>query len=85
MTQAVQYGCQVKAAAVYLTQYQQLPVDRTAQALCDLFGLSVSTGSVQNYIGDAAGLLTPMVERIKPHQSSISTRPACMLVEHNSG
>lgn len=64
VTQAVQYGSQVKAAAVYLTQYQQLPVERTAQALRDLFALSVSTGTVQNYIGDAARLLTPVVGRI---------------------
>jgi transposase len=59
VTQAAQYGPQVKAAAVYLTQYQQLPVDRTAQALRDLFGLSVSAASVQNHIEDAARLLQP--------------------------
>jgi transposase len=64
VTQAAQYGPQVKAAAVYLTQYQQLPVDRTAQALRDLFGLSVSAASVQNHIEDAARLLQPMVEQI---------------------
>lgn len=64
VTQAAQYGPQVKAAAVYLTQYQQLPIGRTAQALRDLFGLSVSTGTVQNYIEEAARLLQPMAEQI---------------------
>lgn len=64
VTQAAQYGSQVKAAAVYLTQYQQLPIDRTAQALRDLFGLSVSVGSVQNYIEKAACLLRPMADQI---------------------
>lgn len=64
VTQAAQYGAEVKAAAVYLTQYQQLPVDRTVQALHDLFGLSVSTGTVQNHIDEGASRLTPMVERI---------------------
>nr|MDW3664007.1 IS66 family transposase [Paraburkholderia terrae] len=29
VSQAVQYGPQIRAAAVYLTQYQQLPVART--------------------------------------------------------
>jgi transposase len=64
VTQAVQYGAHVKATAVYLTQYQQLPVDRTAQALRDVFGLALSAGTVQNTIGDAARRLTPMVARI---------------------
>ncbi|MBC3921170.1 IS66 family transposase [Undibacterium sp. CY18W] len=64
LTQAVQYGPQVKAAAVYLTQYQQLPVERTAQALHDLFGLNLSTGTLQNYINEGAKRLLPMVGRI---------------------
>ncbi len=54
VSQAVQYGSQIRAAAVYLTQYQQLPVGRTRQALSDLFGLRVSTGTVQNSIDQAA-------------------------------
>ncbi|MEM5366931.1 IS66 family transposase [Paraburkholderia azotifigens] len=65
VSQAVQYGPQVRAAAVYLTQYQQLPVERTAQALQDLFGLRLSTGTVQNSIGQAARLLAPAVEQIR--------------------
>jgi transposase len=65
VSQAVQYGPQVRAAAVYLTQYQQLPVARTAQALEDLFGLPVSTGTVQHSIDQAAHLLAPAVEQIR--------------------
>ena len=65
VSQAVQYGPQVRAASVYLTQYQQLPVGRTAQALEDLFGLRVSTGTVQHSIDQAARLLAPAVEQIK--------------------
>lgn len=65
VSQAVQYGPQVRAAAVYLTQYQQLPVARTAQALEDLFGLRVSTGTVQHSIDQAARLLAPAVEQIR--------------------
>jgi len=40
--QAVQYGPAIKATAVYLTQYQQLPVERSAQALHDLFGVKLN-------------------------------------------
>ncbi|MCX4173726.1 MULTISPECIES: IS66 family transposase [Paraburkholderia] len=64
VSQAVQYGPQIRAAAVYLTQYQQLPVARTAQALEDLFGLRVSTGTVQHSIDQAARLLAPAVKQI---------------------
>lgn len=64
LTQAVQYGAQIKAAVVYLTQYQQLPVDRTAQALHDLFGLHLSTGTLQNYINEGANRLLPTVRNI---------------------
>ena len=64
VSQAVQYGPQIRAAAVYLTQYQQLPVARTAQALADLFGVRVSTGTVQQSIDEAARLLAPAVRQI---------------------
>jgi len=64
VSQAVQYGPQVRATTVYLTQYQQLPVARTAQALKDLFGLPMSTGTVQYNIDEAARLLAPAVTQI---------------------
>jgi transposase len=50
---AVQYGPAIRAALVYLTQYQQLPVHRTAQAMRDLFGVNLSTGTIQNCIREA--------------------------------
>lgn len=65
VSQAAQYGSQLKAAVVYLTQYQQLPVDRTTQALADLFGVRLSTGTVQNCISDAAIALKPAVAQIR--------------------
>ena len=65
VSQPVQYGTQIKAAAVYLTQYQQLPVDRTAQAMADLFGVQLSTGTVQNCINEAALKLKPAVAQIR--------------------
>src|SRR6266404_1726944 len=64
VSQAAQYGPRVKAAAVYLTQYQQVPIDRAAQALRDLFGLSVSTGTIQNCINETASALAPALEQI---------------------
>lgn len=65
VSQAAQYGSQIKAAVVYLTQYQQLPVDRTTQALADLSGVRLCTGTVQNCISEAAIALKPAVAQIR--------------------
>jgi len=65
VSQPAQYGSQIKAAVVYLTQYQQLPVDRTSHAMADLFGVRLSTGTIQNFINDAAIALKPGVAQIR--------------------
>jgi transposase len=61
---AVQYGARVRAAAVYLTQYQQIPFKRCADALRDLFGIKISAGSVVNYVQQAGQALLPAVAQI---------------------
>jgi transposase len=54
----VQYGSGVKARVLYLQQYQLLPYARTAEAMRDLFGCSLSTGTVANIVRECAdGLL----------------------------
>jgi len=56
---SVQYGPAIKAAAVYLTQYQLLPMERTTQLLDDLYGLRLSPGTVHTSIAQAAEVLAP--------------------------
>lgn len=58
LTQPVGYGAGVQGAAVYLTQYQLLSVDRSAQLLSDLYGVKLSTGTVQASIAHAGAALT---------------------------
>jgi transposase len=54
----VQYGAGVKARVLYLQQYQLLPYARTAEAMRDLFGCPLSTGTVANIVRECAdGLL----------------------------
>jgi len=60
----VQYGPVVKATLVYLTQSQLLPMARTVQLFHDLYGLTLSAGTVQASIGQAAQHLAPAYERI---------------------
>ena len=60
----VQYGPLIKGTLVYLTQQQLLPMARTAQLVEDLYGVALSTGTVQTCIAQAAQQLTPPYERI---------------------
>ena len=63
-TAPVQYGPVIKGALVYLTQQQLLPVARTVQLIEDLYGVALSTGTVQTCIAQAARQLTPSYEQI---------------------
>lgn len=44
----VQYGPQLKATAVYLTQYQLLPLQRTQEVFWDMFAHRLSEGTLGN-------------------------------------
>jgi transposase len=50
----VSYGPRVKAIVAYLLSRQHIPVGRTAEALADLFGLRISTGTVDSVYAEAA-------------------------------
>lgn len=49
VTKNTQYGDNVKSLAVYLTQYQLLPYERTTELLNDLFSCSITEGSLYNW------------------------------------
>ncbi|MFM9435420.1 transposase [Janthinobacterium sp. CG_23.3] len=53
VTDVVQYGPNVKALGVHLSQGQMLPFARTAELLHDLYGLSVSPGTLVAWVGEA--------------------------------
>ena len=57
----VQYGPRLKGTAVYLSQYQLLPFERTAEILRDLHGCeSFSQGTLANFHADCAARLEPV-------------------------
>ena len=60
----VQYGPGVSAFAVYLTQYQLLPFERTATLLEELAGIAVSPGSLYHAVETAAARLQAVVAAI---------------------
>jgi transposase len=58
VTAAVQYGPSILARALYLHNYQLLPYGRAAEAMRELFGCAMSTGTLSTAVRRcAAGLL----------------------------
>ncbi len=49
----VSYGPRVKAVVVYLLARQHIPIDRAREAMADLFGLNISTGTIDACYGEA--------------------------------
>ena len=61
----MQYGPGVPAFAVYMTQYQLLPYQRTAGVLNELAGLGISPGTLQRAVRVAAARLEVPVTAIR--------------------
>jgi transposase len=61
----IQYGPGVKARVLYLQQYQLLPYARTAEAMRDLFGCRLSSGTVANIVRECAAALLETELKIK--------------------
>ena len=59
-----QYGPNLRALAVYLHQYQLVPLARTCELLGDLCDCQLSEGTLTAWIQQAAQTLEPTVERI---------------------
>ena len=61
----VQYGPRIAAVIIYLYTGQFLPEKRTAQALAELFGIPVSSGTVAGMTARAAAKLDGFLERAR--------------------
>lgn len=58
------YGPAIKAHAVYLMTAQHLARERCTEALEDLFGITVATGTLDNWMTEAATALAPFVTEV---------------------
>jgi transposase len=65
VTAPIQYGPLIGAVAVYLTQQQLLPLERTCEVLRDLLGAHMSEGTVGELIQRTACQLAPVEQQIK--------------------
>ena len=59
-----QYGASVKALAVYLHQYQVVPLQRTVEVIEDLCGCGLSEGTLLSWEHEAAHRLEDTVQQI---------------------
>jgi transposase len=60
-----QYGPRMQALAVYLSQFQLLPLARISELMADLWDCPLSEGTVASWIAEAARTLEPSMETIK--------------------
>jgi transposase len=60
----VQYGPNLRALAVYLHQYQLVPLARTCELLGDLCDCQLSEGTLTTWVQQAAHTLEPTIGRI---------------------
>jgi transposase len=65
VTAPIQYGPRIGAVAVYLTQQQLLPLERTCEVLSDLLGVQMSEATVGELIQRAACQLVGVEQQIK--------------------
>jgi transposase len=77
----VQYGPGVKAAAVYLKNYQFLPYERTCELLGDFLGCPMSEGTLANLMGECHARLEQPVKQIK---AQIAQAPVAQFDESGS-
>ncbi len=64
VNQPVQYGPNVRALGVHLTQGQMLPFARAAELIQDIYGLTVSPGTLVSWVGEARQALQSTADLI---------------------
>jgi transposase len=64
VTEAVQYGPNLRALGVHLTQGQMLPFARAAELIEDIYKVSVSPGTLVSWVGEARAALQSTADLI---------------------
>lgn len=67
VTESVQYGPNVRALGVHLTQGQMLPFARAAELIRDIYGMRISPGTLVSWVGEARAALQGTADCIAFH------------------
>jgi transposase len=67
VTQPVQYGLEIQAQAVYLNQYQMIPLERVSETFEEFYGHRLSEATVVKTCQEAAQRVAPVNQAIKHH------------------
>lgn len=67
ITQPVQYGPAIKALAVYLNQYQMIPLERVSETFADVFEHPLAEGTIFDAGQAVAEQVAPVNEVVKKH------------------
>ena len=65
VSQAVQYGQQIKAQVTYFSQYQLLPYQRIQELMEEVMNVPLSQGSIKNMLSQCRGQLEPFEQSVK--------------------
>ena len=65
VTHKIQYGSGIQAVAVYLRNYQLIPLERTIELFRDLFNIHLSEGTIVNMTTRCANNLSGFMEIVK--------------------
>lgn len=60
----ISYGPRVRAVVAYLLARQHIPLERCAEAMADLFGVKISTGTIDAVYAEAARRLTGFIKAL---------------------
>ncbi len=72
VTQPVQYGPEVKAQAVYLNQYQMIPLERVSETFEDLYGHRLAEGTIVETCQEAAKLVRSVNQAVKKYLTELA-------------
>jgi transposase len=72
VTQPVQYGREIKAQAVYLNQYQMIPLERVSEIFEDFYGHPLGEGTIVATCQEAAEGVKSVNQAIKKHLTEVS-------------
>ena len=67
VSQPVQYGPEIKAQAVYLNQYQMIPLERVSETFEEFYGQRISEGTIVEACQEVAERVTSVNQAIKKH------------------